>query len=78
MTYTLVDTVLICANPIIIVAQAILYARAMKSYSKLLESSFQSRWEVLKEYMEYRNQVMKDRLEQDDVMRIKNENFDML
>jgi hypothetical protein len=64
MTYTMVDLILILANPIIIIAQAILYSRAMKSYSKLLETSFQNRWEILREHFEYRNEVERERMNQ--------------
>ncbi len=55
--------IIIMCNPVIIVVQTILYSHMMKNYSKLLEASYQSRWEITKEYFEYRSEVMKERCE---------------
>lgn len=58
------NQVIIMCNPVIIMVQAILYSRMMKNYGKLLEASYGSRWEITKEYFEYRNEVMQSRFQQ--------------
>ena len=62
MTNGILESILNLAKQIIILIQTILYSRAMKSYSKLLDTSFNSRWELLKEHFEYRSEVARERM----------------
>ena len=62
MQLEILDSILIIANPIIIIVQALMFSRMLKNYRDLLSKSYESRWELLKEHFEYRNEICRERL----------------
>lgn len=61
MNATILDSILILANPVIVIAQCIIFSKLLNKKDDMIERAFKDRWETLKEYMQYRHQIMEEK-----------------
>lgn len=68
MNATILDSILILANPIIVIAQCIIFSKLMNRKDDMIERAFKDRWETLREYLQYRHEVMEEKYKNEKVI----------
>lgn len=61
MNINTIDAILILSNPIIVIAQCIIYSYVTKHHTKQVENAYNFSMNTLKEYMEYRVTIAEDK-----------------
>lgn len=62
MQLDILDSILVIANPVIVIVQCVIYSKLLSSKDKMITKCFEDRYELLKEHFQYRIQVNEEKI----------------